>query len=101
VISGPANARLVNVFGANKNQDEAIEIAHSLFTVIEKHLNDRDWLVGNRPTLADISNYSYIAHAPEGGISLAAYPNIHNWLARIENLPGFVPMQATAVGLAA
>lgn len=101
VVYGPATARLVTVFGASKDQEAAIEIAHNLFMVLDAHLADRDWLVGVRPTLADIANYSYIAHAPEGGVSLAAYPNIRNWLARIERLPGFVPMQATPVGLAA
>ena len=101
VVYGPATARLITVFGASKDQAGAIEIAHNLFAVLETHLNDRDWLVGTRPTLADIANYSYIAHAPEGDVSLAEYPNLRNWLARIERLPGFMPMQATAVGLAA
>ena len=101
VAYGPATARLVTVFGAGKDQAEAIAIAHNLFEVLDAHLAERDWLVGRRPTIADIANYSYIAHAPEGEVSLADYPNIRNWLARIERLPGFVPMQATPIGLAA
>ena len=101
VAYGPATARLVTVFGAGKDQAEAIAIAHNLFEVLDAHLAERDWLVGTRPTIADIANYSYIAHAPEGEVSLADYPNIRNWLARIEQLPGFVPMQATPIGLAA
>ena len=32
-------------------------------------------------------------------MSLEAYPNVRAWLARIEALPGFVPMQRTAAGL--
>ena len=52
-------------------------------------------------TIADIANYAYLAHAPEGNVSLDDYPNVRAWLARIEQLPGFVPMQATPVGLAA
>ena len=101
VIYGPATARLVNVFGADKDKDAAIAIAHQVFEVLESHLEGRDWLVGNRPTIADVSNYSYIAHAPEGDVSLDAYPQLRAWLARVERLPGFVPMQATAIGLAA
>ena len=58
-------------------------------------------LVGDAPTLADVACYAYIAHAPEGGVSLAAYPDIRRWLAAVESLPGFVPMQATAAGLQA
>jgi len=34
----------------------------------------------------------YVALAPEGGISLEAYPNIRQWIARIKALPGFIPM---------
>ena len=101
VAYGPATARLVTVFGAGKDQAEAVAIAHNLFEVLDAHLAERDWLAGRRPTIADIANYSYIAHAPEGDVSLADYPSIRNWLARIEQLPGFVPMQATPIGLAA
>ena len=101
VAYGPATARLVTVFGAGKDQAEAIAIAHNLLEVLDAHLAERDWLVGRRPTIADIANYSYIAHAPEGEVSLSEYPNIRNWLARIEQLPGFVSMQATPIGLAA
>ncbi|MEZ5503352.1 MAG: hypothetical protein R3E50_12160 [Halioglobus sp.] len=52
-------------------------------------------------TIADVANYAYIAHAPEGGVSLDDYPNVRTWLGRIAALPGFVPMRTTAVGLAA
>jgi glutathione S-transferase len=57
--------------------------------------------VGETPTIADVAGYTYIAHAPEGNVSLADYPQVRAWLARIEALPGFVPMQKTRAGLAA
>jgi glutathione S-transferase len=98
---GPAAARLVNVFGAALDHKRAIEIAHNLLGVLESHLDGRDWLVGNHPTIADVANYAYIAHAPEGDVALDSYPNVRAWLDRIVALPGFVPMQATEVGLAA
>jgi glutathione S-transferase len=101
IAYGPAAARLVNVFGAALDHKRAIEIAHNLLGILESHLEGRDWLVGNNPTIADVANYAYIAHAPEGDVSLQNYPNVRNWLGRIAALPGFVPMQATAVGLAA
>ena len=69
--------------------------------MIEQELADRPYLAGTLPTLADVAGYSYIAHAPEGNVSLADYPQVRAWLARIEALPGFVPMQRTAVGLQA
>jgi len=101
LASGPAAARLVTVFKAPFNLDEVCARANHLFAVMEKELQDRPYLAGSTPTIADIANYTYIAHAPEGGVALAPYPALRAWLARIEALPGFVPMRKSAVGLAA
>lgn len=101
VASGPAAARLVNVFGAALDHQRAIELARNVLGVLDSHLQGRDWLVGENPTIADVANYAYIAHAPEGDVSLDGYPNVRAWLGRVEALPGFVPMVSTAVGLAA
>ncbi len=101
VASGPATARLINLFGAQLDKVKAVENSHKLLSTLEEHLHNREWLATDHPTIADLSNYSYIAHAPEGDVSLQNYPNVRAWLRRIESLPGFVPMQASAVGLAA
>lgn len=101
VAFGPAAARLVTVFQAPFNAEEVIARAHGLFAVMEKELQKTSFLVGEAPTIADVANYSYIAHAPEGNISLTPYPHLRSWLARIEGLPRFVPMPWSAVGLAA
>ena len=96
---GPAAARLVTVFGAAFNTDEVIARAHTLLKVIDAELATAPFLAGSTPTIADIANYSYIAHAPEGNVSLEPYANVRSWLARIESLPGFVPMPRTVIGL--
>ncbi|MEM9620739.1 MAG: glutathione S-transferase [Pseudomonadota bacterium] len=101
IASGPAAARLITVFGAKLDVERASQVAEIAFKRLETHLQTRRWLVGNRPTIADVAIYSYAAHAPEGNVSLDPYPNTRAWLQRIEALPGFVPMQATRVGLAA
>lgn len=101
IAHGPAAARLITVFGAGLDVERTSAVAKSAFTKLEAHLESRDWLVGSGPTIADVAIYSYTAHAPEGNISLDPYPNIRAHLARIEALPGFVPMQATEAGLAA
>lgn len=101
IAYGPAAARLVNVFGAGLDHQLAISTAHAVLSILDEHLNGRDWLVGTLPTIADIANYAYIAHAPEGDVSLQEYPQVRRWLANIEALPGFVGMQKTATGLAA
>lgn len=100
IAFGPAAARLVTVFGAPRDHQAAKDIAVRLFDVMERELQGRRWLVGEHASIADISGYSYVAHAPEGGVSLKPYPNIRAWLANVRALPGFVPMPATKAGLA-
>ena len=101
IAHGPAAARLITVFGAKLDAEQTKAVAKSAFDRLEGHLEGRDWLVGDRPTIADVAIYSYTAHAPEGNVSLEGYPNIRGLLGRIEALPGFVGMQVTNVGLAA
>ncbi|MDB6144876.1 MAG: glutathione S-transferase [Pseudomonas sp.] len=101
INNGPATARLITVFGAGYDAAEAIARSHDLLRVVEKELAGQSFLAGSEPTLADVTGYTYIAHAPEGNVSLADYPNVRAWLARVEALKGFVPMQRTAAGLQA
>ncbi|MBK1836715.1 glutathione S-transferase [Azospirillum sp. YIM B02556] len=101
VAYGPAAARLITVFGAKFNADEVIGRAHTLLARLESRLSGQDWLVGDRPTIADVAIYSYVARAPEGNVDLRAYPSVNAFLRRIEALPGFVPFAQTPVGLAA
>ena len=97
IAYGPCAARLVTVFGAPLDHAAAIAKAHGLFKVMAAALDGKTFLVNDRITLADVAGYSYIAHAPEGGVSLAAYPNIRAWLERIEAQPNFVPMATSPV----
>lgn len=101
VAYGPAAARLVTVFGANFSPAEVIGRAHTLLGRLEAHLTGRDWLVGERPTIADVALYSYVARAPEGNVDLSGYPNVNAFLRRAEALPGFVPFVETPAGLTA
>ncbi len=94
LLAGPGTARLVRVFGRDADHARAVAIAEGLFQLMEQELRSRDFLVGSVATLADVAMYTYTAHAPEGDISLEPYPGIRAWLARIEALPGFVPMAA-------
>ncbi|MFH6786338.1 MULTISPECIES: glutathione S-transferase family protein [Methylobacterium] len=98
---GPAAARLVTVFGAAFDPGEVIARAHVLLRRLEAHLAGRDWLVGTRPTIADVALYSYLARAPEGNVDLSGYEAVRAFLRRIEALPGFLPFAETRAGLAA
>jgi glutathione S-transferase len=57
---------------------------------LEGGLQDRDWLVGDGMTIADIALYAYTHSADEGGFSLGEYPAIRAWLERVAVQPGHV-----------
>ncbi|WPC26961.1 glutathione S-transferase [Pseudomonas moraviensis] len=99
ISSGPATARLITVFGAGYDAADAIKRSHALLQVMEDELANSAFLAGDKATVADVAAYTYVAHAPEGNVSLEDYPNVRAWLERVEKLPKFVGMQRTAVGL--
>jgi len=90
--NGPCAARLVDKFGYAIDKANTLQRAARILPLIEAHLAAHQWLALGRPTIADCAVMPYVALAPEGGISLEAYPNIRQWIARIKALPGFIPM---------
>jgi len=65
---------------------------HRALSVMERHLETRDYLVGPSITIADISLYGYTHVADEGGFPLDRYPAIRRWCARIAAHPRHTPM---------
>jgi glutathione S-transferase len=98
VTSGPmvqtlAHARAHYLFKRPTDIAATQAGAHDLLRVYEAELEARPFLLGDEVSLADVASYTYVAHAPEGGVSLAAYPRVQSWLAKVEALPGFVAMK--------
>lgn len=83
----------LTVLGLSLDHVRTRAISKTLFDVLEPQLAARDFALGDQATVADIAAYTYVAHAPEGGIDMAPYPAIRGWLSRVEALPGFVPIQ--------
>lgn len=92
VQNGPGAARLVDKFGLAIDKADAVQRAARILPLIESHLARHRWLALDHPSIADCAVMPYVALAPEGGIALAAYPNIRQWIGRIKELPGFIPM---------
>lgn len=61
--------------------------------LMDEHLADRAWLVGQGVTLADIALYAYTHVCEAGGFRLHDYPAICRWLERVAGLPGYVRME--------
>ena len=92
VQHGPADARLMDLFGYKLDKPTAIKISDHILAVFEAHLGKNNWLEMGRVTIADCACFPYIALSHDGGISLEPYPNIRAWIARIKALPNFIPM---------
>jgi len=101
IASGPATARVINLFKKPVDPADAIARAHRILGLVDGSLAGKEWIAASHPTIADVALYSYIARAPEGNVDLAPYANVGGWLARVEALPRFQPFIKSPAGLAA
>ena len=62
--------------------------------LMDEHLTEREWLVGDSITLADICLFAYTHVADEGGFDLDLYPGVIAWMERIMLHPKHVEMNA-------
>ena len=58
-----------------------------LYGVLDAALKDTDYLVGNKYTIADVANFSWVNVSLFAGIDTAQWPNLHKWWARINARP--------------
>jgi len=59
--------------------------------IVEQHLEHQPFVVGERPTVADLSMVGYLFFpSEESGYDFAAsHPSVHAWLGRVASLPGW------------
>jgi glutathione S-transferase len=77
-----------------ERREELTKSGNRALSALERHLDGRDWFVGDAITIADISLYAYTHVAPEGGFALEPYLNVRAWLERLAAEPGHVPIDA-------
>jgi glutathione S-transferase len=65
---------------------------YAALDAMERHLEGREFLVGGVFTIADIALYAYTHVAHEGGFDLEPYPAVREWVERVADQPGIVPM---------
>src|SRR5277367_6807589 len=97
VMHGPATARMVTQFNFQGDLRRAKQIAARLLNFMNEHLKDRRFIAAEHATIADLACYSYVAHAPEGGVPLGEYPSVLAWLRRVEALPHFKPIPPSPI----
>jgi glutathione S-transferase len=72
--------------------------AEAAWGVLNAHLGGRAFVLGERPTIADLSLCGYLFWPDEIGVDWANYPAIDAWLARIKALPRWRPPYALMPG---
>lgn len=92
VHQGPATARVIKLFRRPGDLEGAQAKGRQVLELVSAHLAERAWLVGEQPSIADVAVYPYLAMAEEGGLSLAPYPHLQGWFARIRALPGYLEL---------
>ncbi len=92
IARGPNDARLHDKFGYELDHGMAVEKAKRVLTLLEAQLEGKEWLALDRPTIADIACFPYVALGHEGRIPVGDHPNVAAWIDRIKSLPRFVTM---------
>jgi len=61
----------------------------TVYSILDTHLEGRDWIVGDSVTNADFSCCGYLFYPEPFGFVRADWPNIDRWLSNIEGLDGW------------
>ena len=84
---------LMNFLPEDKRPKEVIAFNQGrlkgAYTVLNAHLEGRDWIVGGGITNADLSCCGYLYYPEPFGFDRADWPNIDRWLNNIAQVPGW------------
>jgi glutathione S-transferase len=84
---------LMNFMPEDKRPQEVIAFSQNrlkaAYGVLDAHLAGRDWLVGDRITIADTACCGYLYYPEPFGFERTEWPHINAWLDRIAATPGW------------
>ena len=84
---------LMNFLPEDKRPAEVIKFSQgrlkAAYDVLNRHLDGREWIVGDAPTNADFSCCAYLYYDEPYGFDRRDWPNIDRWLTGISDLPGW------------
>jgi glutathione S-transferase len=70
--------------------EQKVEAGRDALAVLERGLAGRAFLVAERYSVADLALYAYTHVAGDAGMDMSPYRAVADWLARVEEQPGFV-----------
>ena len=97
------SVKIVRVYDANQQDTpggrDTIAVASRLlktpFEILNRHLAEQDYLVGNRFTVADLNAAEIFRYAMTEKVLTGANPNVVAWYERCHDRPAFKDMWAT------
>ena len=90
-LGGTRFRRLTGRAAADPAGDERrFALGLDTLALLNAHLSERDWLVGDRCTIADLAVFAYTHVAGDAGFELDRYPAVTAWLHRVRALAGYV-----------
>jgi glutathione S-transferase len=82
-LGGP-RFRLLTGRATPEELEPRLATGRGALDVLAAHLIARDWVVGDAPTIADLSLFAYVSVSP-----VEVPPEVAAWLDRVRALPGF------------
>jgi glutathione S-transferase len=92
-----ATSRFWHMTGKAEEYQEALQQkqapGYAALGVMEQHLENHAFFVGDRYTIADIGLFAYTHVADEGGFDLTRFPAIQAWIDRVKNQPRYISIK--------
>lgn len=86
----------VSILGKADEYKEALKEKHqrgyAALEVMERHLTEKTFFVGERYTIADIALFAYTHVASEGEFDLSRFKAIQAWMERVKAQPRYIPI---------
>lgn len=92
IRNGPNAARLIKKFRVDLDLPAALGWSDKALPILDRHLDAHAWLALGHPTIADCAIFPYLSVAHEGRIDVTAFLVLLDWMTRVTQFPGFVPM---------
>lgn len=88
--------RVLHLHGLANDRQQDIERFHADgyagLDKLDQWLRGRTWLVGEDYTIADLALSAYVSLADQGGYEMVRFTGIRDWLARVHDQRGWVPL---------
>lgn len=73
-----------------------LKLGYAALDVMEQHLANNPYFVGNQYSIADIALYAYTHVAEEGNFDLSGYNRIREWFKRIEGQENYINIKKSS-----